>query len=84
MIMRVFSLKVRKFLKFGEIRDCGEKEMFFRRKTFSSFKSHLNKNEKAGNMPVVAGRLVIFRHMIFNVGKINHAIGSFFRSIFAD
>ena len=70
LIMRFFWLKFRKFLKFGEIRNCGEKGVFFRRKMFSSFRSLLYKNGKAGNMPVVAGRLVIFRHMVLNARKI--------------
>ena len=54
-----FFGKNQKSFEFGKIGNYEEK-VFLRKKRFHVFESLLHKNEKAENMPVVTGRLVMY------------------------
>ena len=58
LFVRFFG-SVRKFLKLEKLKNMMMKQSI-KKKRFHLLKKHLYQNEKAQNMPVVAGRLVCF------------------------
>ena len=60
-----FSKKPLNFERGEKLENMMKKECFFEKKRFHLFKSLLYKNEKAQNMPLVAGRLPNYTGQVY-------------------